>query len=191
MRTVAFGLVLSLAGSIYAQFDYDRASKSYWVGGARTSFGQNDLGSEDQMRGTYYWIGRVRPEPRFTWNGNTAQIVYSGFYFFAKNSALNGNGVQSMHSYGVTVSARYWNHWFGPGMDSFLDLGWGMMYSNKLSVDLSTRVNSTPWLGIGIAFPVEGTELFLTVHWFHASNAGTRGPNQGSNQIQYGIAFKF
>ncbi len=181
--------LLSLFSFSFGQSS-DWSKGTYRIGWTAAGFGQDVLGSEDVRRGGTYAIGIARPEKRFTYKGSEAQIVWSGYYMFTKGAGFEGVAVDHMHSYGFNVGARYWNH-FWKGGNTFVDMGWGLAYNNKSTRDLDTRLVSTPYLGIGAAFEIGSVPVISGIRWFHMSNGGTKGNNQGSNQIQYWVGVRF
>lgn len=168
----------------------DRNQSRYWFGSGTVVMGQDVIGSEDVRRGGMYGIGYARPEPRFTFQGNRAQIAGELYYMFTRGYGYEFQPVDHLHNWGLTVRARYWQRWIR-GMDTYLDLGWGLSYGNKRTVDMDARLNSTPFIGVGTAVSFLRSELHLGVRWWHMSNAGLVGNNQGHNSIQYVIAYRF
>lgn len=168
----------------------DRNSESYWSGNVAAGFGQDVLGSEDVRRGGLYGVSYSTPWNRLRYKNNRAQVVVSGYYMFTKGGGYDYLPVNHLHTYGISAAARYWNHIF-KGTETFFDFGWGLSYGNKMTIDLSSRVNSTPFLGVGAVIPGTDGRLLATVRWFHMSDAGTKGNNQGLNQIQYGLSWRF
>jgi hypothetical protein len=144
---------------------------------AGPAFGQDVLGSEDTRRGGFYGVTYSRHEPRFRFRGTEAAVVYGAYYMFTKGGGFEDIPVNKMHSFGATVGARYPLPWISGGR-LFADLGWGLAYNSIRTRDLDSRLNSTPYVGVGYAFE-QGT---LTLRWFHMSNGGSNGNNQGLNQ---------
>ena len=144
------------------------------------SFGQTTIGSEDTRRGTVWSVGYSRPEPRLTFKGTKADLMLEGYYFFNRGGGFEDIPVNTMHSWGALATARYrLKEVKGTGVH--FDLSWGLVYNSIRTRDLDSRFNSTPSLGIGVS---RGRYDF-TIRFFHMSNGGTSGNNQGSNNIQY------
>lgn len=182
MRAVI--VAMALAPSLgWSQSDSPRP---YWYGRIGPSFGQPVLGSEDTRRGTLYGIGYSRPEPRITLKGLHGELAYEAYYLFTKGGGFEDIPVNEMRSFGLEAIARYRTHWVR-GWDTHFDLGWGFVYNSISTRDLDSRLNSTPSIGLGVT---QGRWDF-TVRWYHQSNAGTDGNNQGTNQIQYLLSFRF
>lgn len=168
----------------------NRAQETLWTIEAFAGFGQDYLGSEDVRRGGFYSVQYAMPWDRLRFRNTEGQLVVSGYYMFTKGAGYEGIPVDHLHTFGVTASARYWNHVIR-GTETFFDFGWGLSYSNRKTIDLSGQLNSTPFIGIGMLVPGTDDRMVVTVRWFHMSNAGTQGNNQGLNQIQYGVGYRF
>lgn len=174
--------------SVVARADWQEGR--YWYGSAAAAFGQDVLGSEDTRRGGVYGVSYAFPEKRLTFRGSKGQAVWTGYYMVTKGAGFEGEPVNHMHTYGVSYTARYWNHMVR-GVDTFFDLGWGFAYNNITTRDLDTRLVSTPFLGVGAGIEVGGAEVLAGVRFYHQSNGGTVGNNQGLNQIQYWVGVRF
>jgi hypothetical protein len=179
-------LFLVLSATLQADLRLDR----YWSVNGAAAFGQDVLGSEDTRRGGVYGFSYSGPEKRLTYKGSEGQLVWSGYYMVTKGAGFEGEPVNHMHTFGVSATARYWNHMIR-GVDTFLDLGWGLAYNNITTRDLDVKLVSTPFFGVGAGFDVGGQEVLTGIRWYHQSNGGTRGNNQGLNQIQYWVGVRF
>jgi hypothetical protein len=73
----------------------------------------------------------------------------------------------------------------------FFDLGWGLQYTDQRTVDISSRLSSTPSATLGVSIPSGEREFLLGVRFTHISNAGSSGNNQGCNQLGFFAAVKF
>jgi len=167
-----------------------RSTETYWMFEGGFNDGKAWLGGEDARPGTIWALSYVKPEPRFRYKSNPAQVVHSIYYMPTRTAALDGNPANTLYTYGYRVMARYWNEYI-PGVNTFLDLGWGISWGNRRTQDLSNQLNSTPSVGLGIMFNSGGTELLFTVRYFHMSNAATNNENQGFNAFQYTIGIRF
>lgn len=157
-----------------------------WYGRIAPAFGQDTLGSEDTRRGTLYGVGFSRPEKRLTFRGMPADLAIEGYYMFTKGGGFEDIPVNKMHTFGAMAIAQYQ---LGTQGDAklHLDLGWGLAHNSLTTRDLDSRLNSTPCIGVGVSWG-RGD---VTVRWYHQSNGGFSGNNQGMNQIQYAFSFKF
>lgn len=151
-----------------------------WTFRIGPSFGQTTIGSEDTRRGTVWSLGYSRPEKRLTFRGTQADLLIEGYYFFNRGGGFEDIPVNTMHSYGAMATAQYRVKEVR-GTTVHFDLSWGLVYNSITTRDLDSRLNSTPAIGIGVR---RGRADF-TVRFFHMSNGGTSGNNQGSNNIQY------
>lgn len=176
-RTLVLGAGVLAAGMTQAQ---------QWFFRIGPSFGQPVLGSEDTRRGTYYGVGFAKPEGRLKYRGSTPNLLVETYYLFTKGGGFEDIPVNDMRSYGLSVTARYRIGRLGKG-DIGLDLGWGAVYNSIRTRDLDSNLNSTPMIGVSLDFQ----KYDMSVRWYHASNGGSSGNNQGTNQIQYLVGFKF
>lgn len=133
-----------------------------------------------------YSVGWTRPEKRLTYRGLTADLKLEAYYLFTKGGGLDGHPVDRMHSVGVLATAEYRTRWV-KGWNTHADLSFGVVKNSILTQDLDSYFNTTPCVGVGIG---KGRYDF-TVRWYHASNGGTSGNNQGTNQIQYLLSVRF
>lgn len=181
MKTPLLFALLTMPLVVKAQ-----SENTQWFFRIGPSFGQPVIGSEDTRRGTHYGAGFIKPEPRFTFRGTKADMMVEGYYLFTKGGGFEDIPVNQMRSYGAMMTARYHTPWLRPN-DIHLDLGFGVVYNSIKTRDLDSRLNTTPTVGIGI----QVKDIDFTIRWYHASNGGTSGNNQGTNQIQYLIGYRF
>jgi len=190
-RPVALASSLLLGAASFAQdAPRDPNRENFWFVSAGTGFGQPVLGSEDIRRGGIYTVGLAMPWNGLKLFGHPGQFVAQGYYMFTKGGGFEDIPVNGLHTYGVLASARYHNHWF-KGVDTFFEVGWGFCYSNHSTRDLDSLINSTPTFGIGASWAKGNDLVFAQIRWWHMSNGGTDGNNQGLNQIQYIVGVKF
>jgi len=165
-------------------------SKSGWYLSGAVNFGQDIIGSEDTRRGGWYAIGVYRPEKRLAIRGLPAQLHVEAYYMFTKGGGFDNFPVDKMHSFGILATARYWPKLFR-GVNTYFDLGFGVVSNSIKTQDLESRVNTTPTLGVGVGWALAECDVLLGVRLFHMSNGGTVGSNQGSNNIQYVLTVRF
>lgn len=148
------------------------------------------FGSEDFRHTTGLTVQWTRPEPRFTFRGNRADLVLEANYFRSTGGNKFEFDADRANSFGLLALARYE---FRPqkGLASYIEGGWGLQWIDRITIDLPSRINSTPTLGAGLIFPFGRTEVYVGVRWKHISNAGTRGNNPGQNQIMLGVGVRF
>jgi hypothetical protein len=183
-------LVLSSIVSVFAD-DQDPLTKpSHYVMGF---FGQSQtiLGSEDGRFGGGVSFAYGQPEKRFFMKGIPAQLVYEGYFDHTQSDGGNGFPPNSTVAVGALAYAR----WRWPvdkdGNGVYADLGWGLQFANQPTLDLDTRLNSTPVLDLGGTFR-EGRNVYLIgIRYLHISNAGTDRPNYGQNEFFFTFGFRY
>lgn len=178
-----FGVIVC---SLFFVNAYSQKQESSWIGRIGPSFGQPILGSEDTRRGTMYSIGYRKQEPRLTFRGSKADLLLEGYYLFTKGGGFENIPVNKMNSFGVLATAQYRLN-FLRYAQAHLDLSFGAVYNSITTRDLDSNLNTTPCIGFGVTWK----EYDFTIRWYHASNGGTDGNNQGTNQIQYLFGVRF
>jgi hypothetical protein len=160
--------------------------------GVRTSalFGQDWLGSEDTRRGGYYAVSHSHREPRFHFWGYDAEMDLEAYYMVTKGGSDFVAGPNTSHHYGLLVIGRYYQK-YAKSARAFVEGGWGLQYTNRLTHDLDSLWNSTPMIGAGFIVPLDDTELMFSVRYFHISNGGTAGDNEGLNFFQFTVGARF
>jgi hypothetical protein len=138
------------------------------------------LGSEDSRTAKGFLLGYARPERRFRWGPNEAQVVLEGYSLSTDRILFDGAPRSETSGLGVLVMAR-WRWRSGSHWPLYADVGWGLQYQKPRTVDLDGRLNSTPTLGVGFRI-IDGREIGMVgLRFVHASNAGVVGANQGQN----------
>jgi hypothetical protein len=173
-----------------AAFGTAHAQEPKWRASAGALYGQDWLGSEDTRRGGYYALSYSRPEPRIHFWGYDGELDIEGYYMFTKGGSDFIAGPNSSHHYGVLVIGRYYQH-YTRATRAFVEAGWGLQFTNRLTHDIDTRVNSTPMVGVGLISPLGGEEVMFSLRYFHISNAGTAGGNEGLNFFQLSVGLRF
>lgn len=185
---------LALLGStaiVRAQEDPEIYGHS-WRVMAGPVFGQAILGSEDARRGQVYYIGKSFYSRRLSARNVPGQFVVETYF----NNSLGGGfepGLpkDQLHVFGITAGFRWYPTWVRDHA-VYAQIGWGLSWADTTTKDLDSRVNSTPYLGIGTTWAMGGgLRGVFEVRYFHMSNAGLVGHNQGSNQIQYLLGIQF
>ncbi|MCW5940582.1 MAG: acyloxyacyl hydrolase [Fimbriimonadaceae bacterium] len=153
-------------------------------------FSARTLGSEDPRLGYVAMVGWGRPERRFRIKKNVPEAILSAYVAPSRSRGYVDIDPDSSLSLGASLIARYrvplWR-----GAPTFLDVGWGVEYTNRITSDQPSQWNSTPILGLGFDVRLFGRESFVTARWHHASNAGTVGNNPGWNQIWLLVGFRW
>lgn len=112
--------------------------------------------------------------------------MLEGYYLFTKGGGFEDIPVNNMRSYGLLATAKYHVPWIRR-LNSHFDLSFGIVHNSLTTRDLDSKFNTTPGFGFGVAWQ----KFDFTIRWYHASNGGTDGNNQGTNQIQYLLSYKF
>lgn len=157
-----------------------KTGKSYFVG-AWGGQGQLILGSQDQRVTGGLSFGYGMPDPRIRWKSIPGQFIRE-FYIQRSHSKGVGEPRNDSNSFGFLAIAR-WRPARGRGFGMYADLGFGIQVQDKTSVDLDSKYNTTPMVGIGVASRVGDTEVLYGLRLLHISNGGTRKPNHGQNQL--------
>jgi hypothetical protein len=170
-------LAVSAVGS--AQEDF-RNRPSWYVGGF---LGQSAivLGAEDIRQGGGLSIAYAKPEPRFRFRSTRAQLVLEAYT--DRTHSVNEPKSPDTKAFGVLAMARWHGRRDQYGQGFYFDLGWGFQLADRRTIDLDSRLNSTPVIDLGTTFPLGRQELMVGLRFLHASNAGLVGRNQGSNQF--------
>ena len=188
----ALSIALSgLATAAVAQDTLPPGGRNSWYVAAGPVFGQPIIGSEDSRRGQVYYVGKSTYSRQLSTNKVPAQIVVE-LYF---NNTIGGGyeadvPINILHMYGFTIAGRWYLSWLSR-QRIYAQFGLGLAYGNHATVDLDSLVNSTPYLAIGTTWMMGRTRFMAEARFFHISNGGTDGHNQGSNQLQYLIGVQF
>ncbi len=150
------------------------------------------LGSQDPRYGYGIAVGYGRPDGHLRFKSIPAQLVFEGYWDTTGSRGVGGGTSNRTEAFGALAIMRYkWPR--DKQMNGFYaDIGWGMQYANKPTVDLDTKLNSTPVLGVGGFFRYnEHHELMLGARLLHISNGGTKKPNHGQNQLLIVVGTRF
>jgi hypothetical protein len=85
---------------------------------------------------------------------------------------------------------RYWQP-LNRTTSAYFEIGTGLNLSDMRTEDLSSRLTSTPAIGLGLAFRTGRTEFMVGARLLHMSNAGLEGTNQGQNQLFIVVGIRF
>jgi hypothetical protein len=149
------------------------------------------LGSEDPRRAHGVALGVVLNAPRsLRWGRLVPKVFVEGYYHRSVSPGASEQPPNGTDAYGILHFIRYELTPEKP-TSFYFDIGMGLQYADQRTVDLSGRLSSTPTLGIGVAFRSSGLTYYLGARFFHISNAGFQGNNQGQNQtlITFGVKF--
>jgi len=149
------------------------------------------LGSEDPRRAHGFGIGFFAPAPRILRiKGMVPELLIEGYHHRSTSPGASGIGPNGTDAYGILTLARYT---FSRTKDAswYFDIGTGFQYADMRTVDLSGRGSFTPTIGIGVSLGDGPTQFVLGARYFHISNAGLQGNNQGQNQILFTVGIRF
>ncbi|MEQ1822087.1 MAG: acyloxyacyl hydrolase [Fimbriimonadaceae bacterium] len=118
------------------------------------------------------------------------KVYVEGYYHRSVSPGASEQPPNGTDAYGILNFVRY--ELTPEKRTSFyFDIGVGLQYADQRTVDLSGRLSSTPTLGIGVAFRGTDATYYLGARFFHLSNAGFQGNNQGQNQVLITFGVKF
>jgi hypothetical protein len=156
-------------------------------------FGQSAtiLGSEDGRFGGGVSYAFGQPEKRFYMKGIPAQLVYEGYIDHTQSDGGGGIPANSTMAVGALSYAR----WRWPidrdGNGVYADLGWGLQFADRTTLDLDSRLNSTPVLDFGGTYKEGNHEYLIGIRYLHISNAGTVRPNYGQNEFFFTLGVRY
>jgi hypothetical protein len=137
------------------------------------------FGSSERLASLGAVYGISKPEPRFGSRKVPADLVTEGYGEFSSSSGDIFDSPYSRAAVGGLALSR----WYPKSM--FVDLGVGLQWNSKLSRDISSSVNSTPVLDVGLRHGAGNRELLYGIRYMHISNANTKRPNRGQNQFLF------
>jgi len=189
-----FALVTLLFASVFcvaAADNVDSVTKpSHYITGF---FGQSEMifGSEDGRFGGGIGYGFGRPEKRFQMGKIPAQLVVEGYIDHTQSDGGSGFPPNSTFAAGGLAFARWRWPMDKDGNGVYADLGWGMQLANRPTLDLDSRLNSTPVCGFGGAYRDGDREYLIGLELLHISNAGTVRPNYGQNELFFTMTVRY
>lgn len=139
-------------------------------------------GTEDLRFGFGVAVQRAAPAKRLTVFGWEGSLVWEGYVFTSHGGGINRFPRDVSNAFGVAGLLRY-PIGSSEGFRFSIEPGFGMMYMQRPTNDLPSRLNSTPFIGLSMQLPAPDDNLRLTLRLFHASNGGTVGNNPGQNQV--------
>ena len=179
--------LLALSAAVAAQEDF--RDRPYWYVGGFLGQSSVFLGAEDIRQGGGLAIAYAKPEPRFRFRKLRGQMVWEAYA--NRTFSVNEPRSPNTSAVGFLVMSRWHGRRDQYGQGFFIDLGWGLQHASKRSIDLDSRISSTPVVDLGSTFPMGGKELMVAFRILHASNAGLVGRNQGANTFQLMVGVRF
>jgi hypothetical protein len=188
--TKFFASILSIGLAITLASADERTTATHYVG---AFFGQSTLilGTSDFRTGEGIFYAYGRPEPQLRSGKVEAQMVYEGYIDRTYSSGNDVDPANHTYAYGVLEYGRWRGRMTPDGWGMYFDLGWGLQWADKQTVDLDSKWNSTPMIGFGGVYQFGSQELLIGARLLHLSNAGLVGHNHGQNQILFTISVRF
>lgn len=149
---------------------------------------QTVLGSEDHRRANLIGVQYSKPERKFRYRSYKGELVLEGYYLSSRGGGIDNVPPDRTDAFGALAMARYV---FPRRIRSYLEAGWGLQLANRTTIDLSSRLNSTPVLGAGVILDAGTGQIYVGVRYLHISNGGTVGNNQGQNQLHLMLGYRF
>ncbi|MFY9233130.1 MAG: acyloxyacyl hydrolase [Fimbriimonadaceae bacterium] len=166
------------------------AQESRW--GVRTSIYQCQpiFSSEDLREGISVAATYTVPWNRLRFRSHRAELTIEGHYDISNSDGYSGRAPDVVDGYGLMAFSRYRGR-SRNGLAGYFEMGWGLYYSPKLSLDIDNHLSSTPTLGVGVVTRTgSGREVFAGIRLMHISNGGLSKGNQGQNRLQLTLAGK-
>lgn len=114
------------------------------------------------------------------------EVAIYGSAGYAAEPAGAGAGL-----YGGDLQFR-WHLLAADAWSIFLSGGCGLLGSSSAFPAGGTNFNFTPSAGAGVTFDAwEGTRAYVSVRWYHASNAATSSGNPGFNGLDLWVGLSF
>jgi hypothetical protein len=159
-------------------------SNSYWtlhLAGGRSLL---VLGTSDARNNLQLGLDYVKPEKHFRIGKRSGSWFQELYYEHSGSKAGTGYFGAFPSQYdavGYLFGARY--TWGLQRYKLYGDFGLGLSYDTRRTEDLSSRLNSTPFLDFGVVIPNGRNPLSVGLRLLHVSNAGFVAHNAGQNQL--------
>lgn len=157
------------------------------VFGGQTAVGFLGTQNKRNVFGVSYSVG-MKPPRWLSAAGN--ELILMGYFHTSIDQENRAKFAKTTNSIGTLAILRYPSVRTGRG-NLYFDLGVGLNYANHSSLDLDSKLNSTPMIGLSYGFQRGANEYLLGVRLLHISNAGTKGKNLGSNQLLFTLGMRF
>jgi len=149
------------------------------------------LGSEDPREIHGFGIQYAHPGSRkLRFKQYLPEVIHEVYYHRSASPGVDIDPPNKVDALGILSFARYRGE-YKDGVAFYFDIGAGLHYADQRTVDLSSRLSSTPMLGIGVSVRDHRQELLIGLRFLHISNAGLVGNNQGQNQVLITVGFRF
>ena len=183
-RTLIFAALLCATATAAAQ-------DSRW--GVRASFGPAWLllGSEDIREGISLGVNYSMPHPRLRFRSHHGELEMEAYAAYTSSTGASSKPPNRTLAGGLLAMGRYKGR-SRNGVAGYIEIGWGLQYADQRTVDLNSRLNSTPTFGFGVATKTpDGHQAYIGVRLMHISNGGLSGDNQGQNFFMGTLSVKF
>ncbi len=184
LRCLALAAAVSISAIGAAQ--KGKLYLSNFTGQSVIVFGSSDSRIARGVGITYSWgdVARLRR------GDHHGELLTEAYYEYSNSHGIKAAPPNSSSAFGVLAYARYrWLPRVAP--NSFFDIGWGFQVSSRVTHDLESKINSTPFFDFGIIVGKEHERGFVGARFMHVSNANTVGDNQGQNHIYLLVQIPF
>lgn len=148
------------------------------------------LGDKDKRYNYGVGLQYFKPDPVFRFKRRRADLLQE-IYVEQSSSVTNaGKGRNVFQAVGYLFGPRYNWHW-GHAWGGYLDLGLGLQLNNRRTDDIPSRLNTTPFAGLGFWIPTHSMPLTVGLRFLHVSNAHQVGANAGQNQFSLDVGVRF
>jgi len=192
--SLAVGFLVSAPQPQSIGFQEDHpAQKPYWtfhVGAGRTLL---VLGSTDVRNNAFAGLQYAKPEKHFRIGKHSGEMLQEIYYEHSGSKAGSGyrGGFPSQYdAAGYLFGSRYtWG--LRGAYKIYTDLGLGLYYDTERTEDLPSRLNTTPFIDLGLIIPNGANPLTVGLRLLHVSNGGVVAPNAGQNQLFLDLGVRF
>ena len=164
--------------------------RSSWYVSAGPAFGQVIIGSEDTRRGQAYAVGRVTYSRGLSSSHVPGYMVTELTYNSTRGGGFEDIPGDQLRIVGLQVAARWHPTWLA-NHKVYAQIGLGITYADHTTRDLDSSFNTAPFVAVGATWPLRGDRAVVEVRFWHVSNGGTVGNNQGMNQLQFLFGVQF
>ena len=170
---------------VVSQDSHSNWDRYFWISAEQSV---KVLGTQEGRHGFTMHLQNARPDPVMNIRKHPGQFVWEGYASFNWGGIRASGKVQTASIGGLGLL----RHVYGsPGHRRwFWEAGWGLQYTTETSIDLPSQFNSTPTIGIGWIDKLGNNEILIALRFFHISNAGTKGSNNGQNIVKLMVGVK-
>ena len=169
----------------------DRGPDRAWYLNLYFGHTENRFGGEEKRVDRGFGIAYAKPEPSFRWGSNPGKLLMEFMYLHSDSRGIGTDPPNVADMYAFFASSRVQ---FAPrgGLGAYIDPGLGILYVDRQTHDLSSKLNTVPSLGLGLYFrPRNGGEYGLGLRYLHISNSGFVAHNRGVNNLMLSLSYRF